>query len=415
MVNTLAEHPSFLSIYAAQRIWKFRGWRMFLQFGVFHRSLLENRNYIDLNIFLHHKDLYVRYGGFDESLRGVEDWDLILRYTQEHFPLALDCILGSYYARWDSGRVTKPKERQANLTAVYSNLGVKPLQLVHLQQASPSGARRFFSNQRAQANQEKEMPGKVSVIIPSYEVLECLQTCVEALQTYTEQERFELVIVDNGSSPPVVEYLNSLQKNKQAKVVFNTYNMGFTYAVNQAVLQTSPDRDIVLMNNDAIVTEGWLDALMEVKSEVSDVGIIVPRQVLPPFSKTMKTHVPFCLEEGELDVNLSQHHHNVSDFGLVLEKGYMELTFAPFFCVYITRACLEKVGLLDQKQGRHYASDQLYCELVRRHQYRIVYTPHAKVYHLLQRSTKELQKVDPTMYKTMFLKNSWDDLPEMRS
>ena len=415
MVNTLVDRPSFLSLYAAQKIWKFRGLRIFLQFGVFHRALLENRNYIDLNIFLHHKKLYLWYGGFDEALRGVEDWDLILRYTQDHFPLALDCILGTYYANWDSARVTKPRERQANLTAVYDRLNAEPLQLTHLRQASSSAHCRFFSNKKSEVRRIKKAQIKVSIIIPSYEVLNCLQTCVEALQNYTDRESFELVIVDNGSSPSVVEYLRMLQGKNQAKIVFNTYNMGFTYAVNQGVPLTAPARDIVIMNNDAIVTEGWLDAFAEVKKDVPDVGIIAPRQVLPSFSKTMKTHVPFCLEEGELDVNLSQHHNNVHDLQLLPEKGYVELTFAPFFCVYITRPCLERVGLLDQKHGRHYASDQLYCELVRKHRYRIVYTPHAKVYHLLQRSTEELQKIDPAMYKTMFIKNSWDDLPEMRS
>jgi glycosyltransferase involved in cell wall biosynthesis len=393
MVNTLVDHPGFLSLYAAQKIRKFHGLRTFLRFGVFHRALLENRNYIDLNIFLHHRDLYHRHGGFDETMRRLVDWELILRYTQDHFPLALDCVLGTYDVSWDFARISKSEDLHTNLTVVYSKLSAKPLRLSNLQAVCPSANCRFFSNMRSQIVHSGKAPPRIAIIIPSYEEPDSLKTCVEAIQTYTERGNYELIIVDNGSSRPVVEYLRSLQEKSQARVVFNSYNMGFPYAVNQGITLADPDRDVVIMNNDAIVTEGWLEAFAEVKTDVADVGIIAPRQVLPPFSKTMKTHVPFCLEEGELDVNLSQRHDNIHNLWLLPEKGYVELTCAPFFCVYITRSCLESVGLLDQKRGRRYASDRLYCEQVReQRQYRIVYTPHAKVYHLPRRSTAAPQK-----------------------
>lgn len=414
MLNTLLDYPEFSALYAAQKVRKFHGLRSFLRFGVFHRALLENRNYIDLNIFLHHRDLYHRYGGFDETMRRLVDWELILRYTQTRFPLALDCILGTYYADWDPVRISQSEDFHTNLLMVYDKLSANPLQLSNLRCCSPSTNYRFFSNMNSLEMRAKKLQSKVSIIIPSYEVLDCLTACIDAIQTYTEQDKYELIIIDNGSSQSVVEYLRSLQDSRQARIVFNSYNMGFTYAVNQGITLANSDRDIVIMNNDAIVTEGWLEALADVKNYISNVGIIAPRQVLPPFSKTMKTHVPFCFEKGEMDVNLSQHHVNVHNLWLLPERGYVELTFAPFFCVYITRSCLEHVGLLDQKQGRHYASDRLYCDQARnKHQYRIVYTPHAKVYHLLQKSTAALQKANPKLYRTMFVKNSWDDLPKL--
>lgn len=44
---------------------KFEGVRA----GLFNRSMLENKNYIDLNVFMHHRNLYEKHGGFDEKLK----------------------------------------------------------------------------------------------------------------------------------------------------------------------------------------------------------------------------------------------------------------------------------------------------------------------------------------------------------
>lgn len=54
-------------------------------------------NYVDLNVFCHRAELYRELGGFDESLRRMVDWDLVLRYTRDNHP-AFAPFLGCYYA-----------------------------------------------------------------------------------------------------------------------------------------------------------------------------------------------------------------------------------------------------------------------------------------------------------------------------
>lgn len=53
-------------------------------------------NYVDLNAFCHAKALYQRMGGFDENLRRMVDWDLILRYTRKAHPVYAP-FTGCYY------------------------------------------------------------------------------------------------------------------------------------------------------------------------------------------------------------------------------------------------------------------------------------------------------------------------------
>jgi glycosyltransferase involved in cell wall biosynthesis len=54
-----------------------------LSFAPFDREVLLNGNFIGMDSFIHRRELYERFGGFDESLRRLVDWDLILRYTQK--------------------------------------------------------------------------------------------------------------------------------------------------------------------------------------------------------------------------------------------------------------------------------------------------------------------------------------------
>ncbi len=43
-------------------------------------------NFIDLGVFCHHKTVYDELGGFDENIKRLVDWELILRYTKKYTP-----------------------------------------------------------------------------------------------------------------------------------------------------------------------------------------------------------------------------------------------------------------------------------------------------------------------------------------
>ncbi len=65
-------------------------------FGVqkFDREKLFSGNFIDLGVFVHNRDLYIKYGGFDEKLKRLVDLDLILTYTCYYRPIFIDkCVL----------------------------------------------------------------------------------------------------------------------------------------------------------------------------------------------------------------------------------------------------------------------------------------------------------------------------------
>lgn len=75
-------------------------------------------NFIDLNVFSHHRDLYRQLGGFDETLRRLVDWDLILRYARLYEPLFNPYILHDYFVARRLGNITLTEPLDAAEAAV---------------------------------------------------------------------------------------------------------------------------------------------------------------------------------------------------------------------------------------------------------------------------------------------------------
>jgi glycosyltransferase involved in cell wall biosynthesis len=71
----------------------------------FDREALREGNFIDTNVVLHRRSLIGRYGGWDESLRRLLDWDLLLRYTAEK-PARRLPVLAAQYRRCDEQSIS---------------------------------------------------------------------------------------------------------------------------------------------------------------------------------------------------------------------------------------------------------------------------------------------------------------------
>jgi hypothetical protein len=81
--------------------------KSFVRLYPYDRRTLLAGNYIDMNIFVHRKSAFERLGGFREDLRCMEDWELILRYTRDHEPCVVECVLATYYLEKEFGHLTQ--------------------------------------------------------------------------------------------------------------------------------------------------------------------------------------------------------------------------------------------------------------------------------------------------------------------
>ena len=86
-------------------------------FEAFDWDRLLRANYIDLNTIVHRSSLTETYGGFDEALDRLVDWDLLLRMTQDN-PASRVPVLAAQYRVVDDRRVSVTSPFQSNYDAV---------------------------------------------------------------------------------------------------------------------------------------------------------------------------------------------------------------------------------------------------------------------------------------------------------
>ncbi len=104
--------------------------------------------------------------------------------------------------------------------------------------------------------------GLASVIIPCWNQLEFTRKCIGALFRQTGPN-WELIIINNGSTDGTADYMSGVQDVSPVPVtlIANGTNRGFPTAINQG-LQYARGEYLVLLNNDVVVTDGWLDQLV---------------------------------------------------------------------------------------------------------------------------------------------------------
>jgi GT2 family glycosyltransferase len=213
---------------------------------------------------------------------------------------------------------------------------------------------------------------KAAVIVLAYNSLpETTKPCVESILRAATRLDFKLVIVDNGSTDGTVEYLKVLAGQQPAvRLVINASNLGYPAGNNGGIRSVEADY-YILLNSDTVVTDGWLDGLVEFLEAHPDVGLAGP--VSNSVTNEQAIQVESADEAGILHEGRAWTAQCRGDFFLTSMLG--------FFCVAVRREVIEKVGLLDESFGVGTFEDDDYCRRVAQHGYKLACVEDVFVYH----------------------------------
>src|SRR5262249_41194479 len=117
------------------------------------------------------------------------------------------------------------------------------------------------------------LPGLVSVLVPCCGPLEYTRLCVRNLLRHSAAP-CELLFLDIASLDGTAAYLLGLADAAplRVEVVRNLTDLGIAAAVRQALARARGDY-LVLLNNDVLVTDGWLNQLVALANLAPEIGL----------------------------------------------------------------------------------------------------------------------------------------------
>lgn len=180
------------------------------------------------------------------------------------------------------------------------------------------------------------------IIIIVWNQLKITKACLETVIRKTKTA-FEIILIDNASDDETAAFLKkfSLEHKDRVVLIVNEKNLGFIKAANQGLKYSKADF-VCLLNNDTLVTEGWLEELIFVASRNPEIGL------LNPSSNTLGQKVVL----GRIDefaASCAKYHGK-----------FEEMTQVSGFCMLIRREVILRIGLLDEIYGMGYFEDTDY-------------------------------------------------------
>ena len=110
----------------------------------------------------------------------------------------------------------------------------------------------------------------VSILIPVYGQHETTFACLQSIGQHPPHRPFEVIVMDDCSPEPAAEALAQVHG---IRIIRNEMNLGFIGNVNAAAAHAR-GQWLIILNNDTVVRQGALDALLSSFDEHQNVGLV---------------------------------------------------------------------------------------------------------------------------------------------
>lgn len=153
-------------------------------------------------------------------------------------------------------------------------------QLINPSHVSQAVRQTFSSVDWAPQYSKSRQSDLISIIIPIFNQPELTAACVASIYQHTATDRFELVLVDNGSDIPTQTLLYSLvRQHNNLHLLRNNENLNFANGCNLG-FAASKGAIVVFLNNDTSVTPHWLPPLVDALRR-PDIAAVQPKLLYP--------------------------------------------------------------------------------------------------------------------------------------
>lgn len=211
---------------------------------------------------------------------------------------------------------------------------------------------------------------EATIVIPVFN--KCIYTfnCLKSIVENTNDIGYEVIVVDNASTDATQKMLSIV---KNITVILNKDNLGFVDACNQGAA-AAKGTYIHFLNNDTVVKEGWLSALVQIFKHYPTAGAVGSKLIYPNNK----------LQEAGGIVWKDASAWNYGKFNDPEKPEYnyvREVDYCSGASLMVKRELFEKIGGFDMRYSPGYWEDADLCFSVRQSGYKVFYQPASTVVH----------------------------------
>lgn len=216
----------------------------------------------------------------------------------------------------------------------------------------------------------------VSIISVNFNQIEVTLELLESLRIISFRN-FEIILIDNGSTNNSQKLLS--KKYPEVNYIFNDKNIGFSGGNNLGI-RASKGEYLFFVNNDAEITEGCIETLLQLFNSIPKLGIVSPRicydlkltnnQRIIQYAGS--THLHPITARNEI---LGEKQIDTGQFVKAMETAYVHGA-----AMMINREVLDKVGVMPEDFFLYY-EELDWSEQIRNAGFKVYVEPNALVFH----------------------------------
>lgn len=217
---------------------------------------------------------------------------------------------------------------------------------------------------------------EISIIIPLYNKSLYTFTCLKSIHENSGKNRYKVIVIDDASDDDTAVMLEDIEG---ITVIRNTENKGFIFSSNVGA-KAAKGRYIVLLNNDTIVTTGWLDALRNTFMDFPDAGLVGAKLIYP--DGRLQEAGGIVWQDASAVIYGRYDDPNKPEYSYCREVDYCSGA-----CLMIPRQDFLKLGLFDDYYTPAYYEDTDLAFRVRKNEKKFTTNPAqllyiSRAYHL---------------------------------
>ena len=212
----------------------------------------------------------------------------------------------------------------------------------------------------------------VSILIPVHNRLDLTRACLDSVfDTADPAIPFETIVIDDCSTDGTAAYLDSL--GSQVRTIRNKTRKCFSENMNLAA-SYARGGFLCLLNNDTLVTTGWLDKLMAAARLDPGIAVVGNRQLTPGTNLLDHAGVVFNAQLEPVHLYRGQP----ADFRPALVSREFQCVTAA--CCLVPKRVFLELGGFDP-EFRNSFEDVDFCLRARQNGYKIFYAADSLIYH----------------------------------